>query len=118
MNMPNGSTGLRRVCYSLKDIPDGLVPIDEMDLELKWEIANGANDPDPTQMAGVEELNELFEQRVGRLLLEKKASCAHVRREKISHTRSYAHGSSIVTGEYLITLYGPPAQESTKELPK
>ncbi|MBL8019881.1 MAG: hypothetical protein JNM27_09465 [Leptospirales bacterium] len=94
------------VFYSLKDLPDDLQMIDEMDLSVKWETVIDPDSPPAAQFSGIEELNALFEERIKKILREKGGQCIHVKSEKIAHSRNYAHSSSIITGDYHFIVYG------------
>jgi hypothetical protein len=96
----------QQVFYSLRDIPEGLDVIDELDLELKWETAIDPERSGAQSFTGIEELNELLKERIRTLLLDKGGECVRVKYEKISHSKNYAHMSLIVVGEYHFEVLG------------
>ncbi len=91
------------IYYSLRDLPDGLDELEELDLELKWETVM---EPGTEKFTGIDELNELLRERIRKLLKEKGGECVHMKHEKIAHSRNYAHMSLVVTGEYRFVLMG------------
>lgn len=97
--------------YRLSEIPDGLELVDELDLTVKWETALEPDELSGRRFTGIEELNDLFRRKAVRVLKEKNASCAHVKHETVSHALNYAHMTSVMTGEYHLTLYAPAQRD-------
>ena len=95
-----------KVFYSLADIPDSLREIDEAEFLVKWETVFSPEEADRAVTLGMDELTLLFHRKAAAIIKEKKGICAHVKHEKISRTTSYAHSSSILTGEYRLVIYG------------
>lgn len=93
--------------YKIGDVPDGVELLEEVDLTVKWETTLEAGEFSGARFSGIEELNALLKVKLSQLLKEKGASCAHMKREKISHSINYGHMTSVMTGEYTLGLYGP-----------
>lgn len=74
---------------------------------MKWETAL-SEDAGDQRFTGIDELNELLRQRVERILAEKKAHCAQVVHETVTHTTNYGVGARVMLGQYRIALYAAP----------
>ena len=92
--------------YKLGDVPDGVEFLDEIDLTVKWETTLEEGEFSGARFTGIEELNALLKVKLAQVLKEKRASCAHMKREKVSHSINYGHMTSVMTGEYTLALYG------------
>jgi len=92
--------------YRLGDVPDGYAFLDEIDLTVKWETALEPGEFSGIRFTGIEELNALLAEKLRHVLQEKRASCAHMKHEKISHSINYGHMTSVMIGEYTLALYG------------
>ena len=97
------------VFYSLGDIPEEQVALDELELNILWETAieNDFNTEDfHERYNGVSELNSLLAIRLDNIIREKHALSAYVKHETITHSINYAHKSNLVKGHYRVVLYG------------
>lgn len=97
---------MKPLVYKLSEIPDQLEFIDEIDLTVSWETLLEPGEFSGARFTGIEELNALLEERLTHILAEKHAQCAHMKKEKVSHSVNYAHMTSVMTGEYTLALYG------------
>lgn len=97
------------VTYRRADIPDGLVFLEDVEITVKWETVLEDAEQRAGRFTGIDELNELFQNKAEQTMRDKKALWGLVRSEHVSHSVNYAQQASVMIGEYTLSLFGPPA---------
>lgn len=93
------------IFYSIADMPDNCTAGEELDLAIKWETVISENEDAGSRSVRNSEMNELLDHKVRSILHDKNGCCVRIKKEDISHSINYSHGSHIVRAEYKFIVY-------------